>query len=633
MKYDYSTIEGFNFWCQKILPLVYDESLSYYEVLCKVQSKLNEVINSQNNLQNEFYQLKEWIDTQLETYTKEQLQEWLDDGTLENMILQLGHITRVYDTTEELKNAKNLVENMYIQTLGYYSINDGGSGLFKVTETPINEVYNFQVENLYCNLISKIPNVNQMGAYGNGINDDSDIINNAFKIYDVVKLLPKTYKINKTINIHQYQQLIGNNAIIQCDNNFEITSYNDKPNYICFWIIGLEHNNFNFYKQKTMITDINIQFTGNNDMIDIDNVGLYIGCRINKPTAGTTSSYSLYQGLLKNVNINNFKIGMFLSECWETTFEDIVISNCENKCLNLSGQSVNNMFSNLYIYGLKQNSIGIVSDRSNYTNIRNEGNNFNNCFIGQCKQAIYIYTGYLFTFNNCIIDLNENECFYGTDCIDIYFNNCYFSSRSGNAITLANMNTPKNNQCIFIDNSTITGNCDFSIQSGWYSHLTVTNSRLHKPVNLLTLGIVKMSNIQYYGTEDLFHSLASNMMIDNIWDCVNNKEIYISSREPLISIDDFYTQNRQFKSLFNIEQITSGYISDFNNFLTSGIYFVNTSPANAPSGYSGYGTAIIFTSVTQENAVNSQTILLINNNHIYFRLKTGGNWQDWVTLL
>lgn len=34
--------------CYKILPLVYDQSLSYYETLCKVVSKLNEVIDYVN---------------------------------------------------------------------------------------------------------------------------------------------------------------------------------------------------------------------------------------------------------------------------------------------------------------------------------------------------------------------------------------------------------------------------------------------------------------------------------------------------------------------------------------------------------------------------------------------------------
>lgn len=34
------------FIAHKILPLVYDESLSYYEVLCKVVAKLNELISA-----------------------------------------------------------------------------------------------------------------------------------------------------------------------------------------------------------------------------------------------------------------------------------------------------------------------------------------------------------------------------------------------------------------------------------------------------------------------------------------------------------------------------------------------------------------------------------------------------------
>lgn len=41
-------ITDFKFWCQEVLPLVYDDSLSYYEVLCKFSEKLNEVINNIN---------------------------------------------------------------------------------------------------------------------------------------------------------------------------------------------------------------------------------------------------------------------------------------------------------------------------------------------------------------------------------------------------------------------------------------------------------------------------------------------------------------------------------------------------------------------------------------------------------
>lgn len=37
-------MKPFRFWCQKVLPLVFDDSLSYYEVLCKMGAKINEII-------------------------------------------------------------------------------------------------------------------------------------------------------------------------------------------------------------------------------------------------------------------------------------------------------------------------------------------------------------------------------------------------------------------------------------------------------------------------------------------------------------------------------------------------------------------------------------------------------------
>ena len=38
-----------SFWCQKVIPLVFDDSLSYYEAICKFMQKLNEVIKALNN--------------------------------------------------------------------------------------------------------------------------------------------------------------------------------------------------------------------------------------------------------------------------------------------------------------------------------------------------------------------------------------------------------------------------------------------------------------------------------------------------------------------------------------------------------------------------------------------------------
>lgn len=82
-------IGAFRFWCQKVLPAVYDDSLSYYELLCKVLEKLNEVIAQSNeqstvinilaeNLQNLIDEFERFKESGFEDYYEEQLAAWLD---------------------------------------------------------------------------------------------------------------------------------------------------------------------------------------------------------------------------------------------------------------------------------------------------------------------------------------------------------------------------------------------------------------------------------------------------------------------------------------------------------------------------------------------------------------------------
>lgn len=58
------------YWCQKVLPLVYDESLSYYEVLCKLCDEMKTLMTKMDNLSEEVEQLKTVVD---------QLQKWIND--------------------------------------------------------------------------------------------------------------------------------------------------------------------------------------------------------------------------------------------------------------------------------------------------------------------------------------------------------------------------------------------------------------------------------------------------------------------------------------------------------------------------------------------------------------------------
>ena len=60
----------FHFWCQKVLPLVYDDSLSYYEVLCKVVDYLNHMLDDVNNIIQDYDELKKELN---------EIQKWIQN--------------------------------------------------------------------------------------------------------------------------------------------------------------------------------------------------------------------------------------------------------------------------------------------------------------------------------------------------------------------------------------------------------------------------------------------------------------------------------------------------------------------------------------------------------------------------
>ncbi len=78
----YKNLNTFKFWCQKILPLVYDDSLSYYEVLCKVVDYINQLIDNDKvigeeleNLKTELVTVKKWIDEFDTSYAEKIIKE------------------------------------------------------------------------------------------------------------------------------------------------------------------------------------------------------------------------------------------------------------------------------------------------------------------------------------------------------------------------------------------------------------------------------------------------------------------------------------------------------------------------------------------------------------------------------
>ena len=98
-------LKHFRFWCQKVLPLVYDDSLSYYEVLCKVVTFINQIIDSENQIIENVEQLKAEL---------EEVQEWINN----------------FDTSF----AESIIRE-YLATMIFVEISDSGYFLYFIPES------------------------------------------------------------------------------------------------------------------------------------------------------------------------------------------------------------------------------------------------------------------------------------------------------------------------------------------------------------------------------------------------------------------------------------------------------------------------------------------------------------------
>ena len=171
------TIETLRFWCQKVIPLVYDDSLSYYELLSKILHKTNEIITTSNGhsdainnlnldvsiledkveglINNLVDVISPWdsslayhifsiVEYQGTNYIAikdvpvgamiTNTEYWQPANTALEQINAIGatvsSMTREYDTAEDMIDDATLSVNQIAITKGFHSVNDGGSALY-----------------------------------------------------------------------------------------------------------------------------------------------------------------------------------------------------------------------------------------------------------------------------------------------------------------------------------------------------------------------------------------------------------------------------------------------------------------------------------------------------------------------
>ena len=139
---EYTELAPFRYWCQKVLPLVYDDSLSYYELLCKVVDYLNKTMHDVETLHGDvvslhtaYVELQSYVndyfdnlDVQKDINNK--LDKMASDGSLSAIIAPYVQAAPIFvDSVSDMTDTKKIYVLKNDGHLYYYDASWKDSGI------------------------------------------------------------------------------------------------------------------------------------------------------------------------------------------------------------------------------------------------------------------------------------------------------------------------------------------------------------------------------------------------------------------------------------------------------------------------------------------------------------------------
>lgn len=392
----------FRFWCQKVLPAVYDDSLSYYELLCKVVDYLNGMSSQTetqfNNLETLFNELKSFVNNYFDNLNvQDEINKKLDD--MANSGVLNIFLSGIY--TPEMFGAK-------------------GDGITNDTAA-----------------IQKACTFNNVNLSGNYLITDPIIIRNNINIFGGGTI---------TINTEYSDNYLNHCAFRGVDlNNVTIKNISIITNALGIDLRGC--NNINIQnirctteKYSIYITDsvanesynINISNVSiNNDVSIGSSDGIHIngGCHdifinnVNGTSGDDFIALNSIEGVRKNilnVIVNNIKCSGYAGVRVYGGANNIIENVKFNNCIINSENGVR--ITNIVAFTT------ISYDEPIFKNIE-----FNNCELNNSRSIFLSYVNCDVIFNNCKLTTTSNPCigcFNPSQHTKIELNNCLMSTNS-----------------------------------------------------------------------------------------------------------------------------------------------------------------------------------------------------------
>lgn len=215
----------------------------------------------------------------------------------------------VFDNVADMKADTDLVAGDTCQTLGYYSANDGGAGLYKIVDDDtlvddggsIHDLENGLKATL---IIEEFVNILQLGAKNDGSEDTSNIINNAFNHFKKLYFPIGKYKIDNTIDLKNKSNITvtGESHTTYKNDNSTIFIGNTGNNPI-FNLLGAIYINFNNFSI----------FSDDNTLSSPSVLGILQGCTSERQFSQWIYFTNIHINLISSPNSNNMNgsIGIY----------------------------------------------------------------------------------------------------------------------------------------------------------------------------------------------------------------------------------------------------------------------------------------------------------------------------------
>ena len=184
-------------YMQKVIPLAFNESLSYYEQLClilnyiknEITPSLNTLIDDYSNVVNSVEKLEKYINdyfnsedfnNKVTTAIDTKLNAMATSGELENIITAYLKLNALicFDTIALMKASTNLTNGSYVKTYGSTEFNNKKGAFYKVrTKQESDVVDEVNIIELYNNLVAVLILQDDFDSLQTQVNNLSDSLN------------------------------------------------------------------------------------------------------------------------------------------------------------------------------------------------------------------------------------------------------------------------------------------------------------------------------------------------------------------------------------------------------------------------------------------------------------------------